>query len=175
MELRVGASDGLMELTQAARKAWSDFEGAVAVPFSYSAITFKAYAGPIEAVAAARLFVEGDPEFSVEEYAQVLMAKRFFELPQDRQRLTLLHESLHLTSYIGFLRPLLETKWDLVRDYPPPEDFTGNQVKVAGFLKNRHSLGFMLADHLFEMDAEFSLRELFPKCFQARARYYAAM
>ena len=158
MELHVGVSGGRMDLNPKADELWRWFEGSVSVPFDYSAVKARAYPGPLDGIAASRLYIPEDPEFDGKEYARILVAEEFFSLTEEERFLTLLHESMHIASFLGALRPMLVKKGQLCRANPRPDSIAEKGAKAAGFLLCRYDLAFLLAEHLFEIDAELALK-----------------
>lgn len=148
-----------MDRNPEAEAIWKAFIGTVDLPFKYSRVAYKAYCGPIQAVAAAT-FVHGDhPDFRGEEFARVMLTDRFLRLNDDERVLTLQHECLHLVGFTEHLRVMDRTKWTLFRLH-------------AGAPAYR--LATNLADQLFENDAELMFGSEWPQRLPARVSYQVA-
>jgi len=168
MELWVGFSAGRMEWNQQAEAIWRKFESSVVLPFTYSTFRAKAYAGPISGKAAAVLIGPGHPDFRRHEYARIVLDRQFLDLRDDQPFLTLLHESLHLASFQTYLATLHQAKRELVVHHDQCEELQGAELSKC-------QLAFLLADQLFEADAEFSLVTRYPDWAGARARFFVEM
>lgn len=176
MEFRIGAANGRMELNEQMAEVWKGFEASVSLPFQYSRWKPWAYAGGVDGVAGADLVVEGHPEFRSQEFSRIVVnADRFFALDVDRWFLTLLHESLHLASFLDALRPTVAVKHELGRQYGMASALTGAERPYADLDQQKLTLGFLLADHLLECDAEISLRARYAEYASKRAGYYVEM
>src|ERR1041384_583948 len=160
MELRIGFDGGRIDRNGEAEAIWSDFAGRVEVPFRYFPVRGHAHAAETNEIAYSVFVLPGHPDYSGQEYAQIVLGRRFPEDLEERT-LTLLHESVHLATFMGSLRPAYEAKAQLSGKY----DSSTELVQVA----------FKLADHIFEAVAELFVREKYPAYAVARARYLAGM
>jgi len=158
MELRIGFDGGRMDRNGEAEAIWSDFAARVEVPFQYFRVRGYAYAAETNEIAYSMIVLPGHPDYSGQEYGQIVLGLRFPDNREERT-LTLLHESVHLATFMGSLRPTYEAKAQLVEEY----DVAIELVQVA----------FRLADQIFEAVAELFVREKYPAYAVARARYLA--
>ena len=148
-----------MDRNGEAEAIWNDFAGRVEVPFPYRVRGY-AYAAETNEIAYSMLVLPGHPHYNGQTYAHIVLGTRF---PDDREErtLTLLHESVHLATFMGALRPAYEAKGQLSKEY----DVAIERVQVA----------FRLADQIFEAAAELFVRERYPAHAVARAKYLANM
>ena len=160
MELRIGFDGGRKDRNGEAEAIWSDFAGRVEVPFRCDSVRGVAYAVEANEIAYSMLIIPGHPDYRGREYPHIVLGGRF---PDDREQrtLTLLHESVHLATFMGALRPAYEAKAQLSGEY----DFAIERAQVA----------FRLADQIFEAAAELFVTEKYPAYAVARARYLAGM
>jgi hypothetical protein len=173
MEFRIGAANGRMELNEQMAEIWKGFEASVSLPFQYSRW---AYAGGVGGIAGADLVVESHPEFRAQEFSRIVVdADKFLALDDGRRFLTLLHESLHLASFLGVLRSTVQVKHALGRQYDLTSPLTGDERPYDDLDRQKISLGFLLADQLLEFDAETALKSRYPEHAVKRATYYIEM
>ncbi len=176
MEFRIGAANGRMELNPQMAEVWERFESSVSLPFQYSRWKPWAYAGGVGGVAGADLVVEGHPEFRDRQFSRIIVdADRFFALDNDRRFLTLLHESIHLGSFLDALRPTLTVKHALGRQHDVTSPLTGAERTGDDLEQQKITLGLFLADQLLEFDAELGLKNKYGEHVEKRAAYYVEM
>src|SRR6266850_6822764 len=113
MELRIGFDGGRMDRNGEAEAIWSDFAARVEVPFQYFRVRGYAYAAETNEIAYSMIVLPGHPDYSGQEYGQIVLGLRFPDNREERT-LTLLHESVHLATFMGSLRPTYEAKAQLV-------------------------------------------------------------
>jgi hypothetical protein len=176
MEFRIGAAHGRMELNDQMAEVWTAFETSISLPFRYSRWKAWAYPGGVDGVAGADLVVEGHPESRGQEFSRIVVdADRFFALDERRRFLTLLHESLHLASFLDALRSTVAVKHRLGRQYNAASTLTGAELPPDDFDRQKVTLSFLLADHVLEYEAEMSLRENYAEYAAERTGYCVEM
>ena len=124
-----------------AKHIWEAFEKSVTLPFAYDK--------PADFHVCDDTAVSEIAEARVEHgVAEIKVTPLLLDSP--RPDLTLLHESLHIASFIG-----------------PLQDLYATAKKLQG-----PTIGHALGRHLFEVDAEFALRDQFPDYAADRATHY---
>ena len=161
--IRVLAADGCRDLIPQVEASWQRFDSSIdPLPFTYGKVEFDE--SPAQAVgwAAASLPTPGQTAVG-----QILIPRKFFDLSHDEQDLTLLHESLHLASFIGELRLMYKATSEIGHPLALAEMYSKDAVEQRG------GIALALAGHLYEVEAEFSLQDRYPgRAANARALYY---
>jgi hypothetical protein len=132
--------------------AWADFEQWVAVPFRYDRVApVHVYSGSTDVSDYAQARVEAG-------VAEIAVTRTTLEAPRSERRLTLLHEAMHIAAFIGPLWHMNEAVKRLRAQYH------------YAFPHAR-----MLANWMFEVDAELSLAHQFENHAKDRAEYYVRL
>jgi hypothetical protein len=137
-------------LIPVAKQAWNEFETSIALPFAYDK--------PAEVSVCDDTEDSDLAECQVTNGVAVIRIKPAFldvdVLQPLEQNLTLLHESLHIASFTGTLRDMYAAVNGFTEAY-------GIHCQIAR----------RLGKHLFEVDAEFALRDLYSEHLSDRTAY----
>jgi hypothetical protein len=153
-----------------AERAWTAFEQSVQVPVAYRRpVAVRTCNDHPGAVAAAAIH---------DRHLKILLTAEFFDLPAGEQTLTLLHESCHIKAFTGALKELYwfgeRLKREQRREILERTQRTGpirEWMQRANAVEKSREWAQLVAEHLFEVDAEFTLRDMFPEHAAARAAY----
>ena len=144
LHLHVAGAPGRVDQ---AVQVWAAFESSVGLPFSYHGRITPGTCDETEHSEWAECsYSDG--------IATIRVTPRLLDAPAIEQTLTLLHESLHIASFAGSLKPMCAEVTRFRNQY---------QIEC--------NIAQWLASHLFEVDAEFALRSRYPAYVSERANF----
>jgi hypothetical protein len=132
-----------------AKRVWAAFEQSIELPFEYD------NKPPKPKVSSVNPMSEWAMTLVQHGVAYIALTNRLLDARLMEQKLTLLHESLHIASFTG---PLLEMYGAVKR----------HRTRYS----NAHPISHWLGLYMYEVDAELALAERYKEYAAARASYY---
>jgi hypothetical protein len=143
LHLQVADADQFADM----QRIWTEFASTIALPFGYDSLDFGVFDSCESDYAEMRLD---------HDVATIEVTKKCLNSLLERN-LTLLHESLHVAAFSGRLKDMYATACGLANKYP---------------YCYCHPTAHLLAHHMYEVDAEFALKDQYPDYARERTKYY---